>query len=162
MAVIEYARNVCGLPGANSTELVPECNTRRHRHPARAEEDRRPRRQHAARRQGHSILSAGSLASELYGNAAKIRLRFRHRYEVDPKYIAVLEQGGLVFSGRHPDYPIMQFLELPRATHPYFIATQAHPCLTSRPLRPDPLFVGLVKAALERKRATRKTHATTN
>jgi CTP synthase len=75
-------------------------------------------------------------------------MRFRHRYEVDPQYVERLEAGGLVFSGRHPEQPIMQILELPRDVHPYFVATQAHPCLTSRPLRPQPMFVGLVAAAL--------------
>jgi len=76
-------------------------------------------------------------------------LRFRHRYEVDPRYIPTLEEHGLIFSGRHPSQPIMQILELPRDIHPYFIGTQAHPELTSRPLRPQPMFLGLVKAAME-------------
>ena len=75
-------------------------------------------------------------------------MRFRHRYEVDPRYIETLEKHGLVFSGKAPDQPIMQILELPN--HPYFIGTQAHPCLTSRPLRPQPMFVGLVAAAMKR------------
>ena len=77
-------------------------------------------------------------------------MRFRHRYEVDPQYVERLEAGGLVFSGKAPDYPIMQILELPTSVHPYFIATQAHPEFQSRPLRPQPLFHGLVKAALAR------------
>ena len=64
--------------------------------------------------------------------------------EVDPAYIDTLEKGGLVFSGKAPDYPIMQILEIP--SHPFFMGTQAHPCLTSRPLRPQPMFVGLVAA----------------
>ena len=75
-------------------------------------------------------------------------MRFRHRYEVNPAYIERLEGGGLVFSGKAPAYPIMQVLELPCDRHPFFVATQAHPELTSRPLRPQPLFVGLVRAAL--------------
>jgi CTP synthase len=77
-------------------------------------------------------------------------MRFRHRYEVDPRYVAALEAAGLVFSGKAPHYPIMQVLELPATVHPYFIATQAHPELTSRPLRPDPFFLGLVRAGIER------------
>ncbi|MBN2128691.1 MAG: hypothetical protein JW741_04315, partial [Sedimentisphaerales bacterium] len=68
--------------------------------------------------------------------------------EVDPKYIETLEKNGLVFSGKAPDQPIMQILELPE--HPFFMGTQAHPCLTSRPLRPQPMFVGLVAAAMQR------------
>jgi CTP synthase len=69
---------------------------------------------------------------------------------VDPKYIQQLTKAGLVFSGRHPSQPIMQMLELPEEMHPYFVGTQAHPCLTSRPLSPDGMFLGLVKAALAR------------
>src|SRR5262249_28541662 len=84
----------------------------------------------------------------LFDRKATVRLRFRHRYEVNPKYIPALESGGLVFSGRSPLHPIMQILELPREAHPYFLATQAHPELSSRPLRPQPMFVGLVAAAL--------------
>jgi CTP synthase len=75
-------------------------------------------------------------------------MRFRHRYEVDPRYIEQLEAGGLVFSGKAPNQPIMQILEIP--SHPFFMGTQAHPCLTSRPLRPQPMFVGLVAAAMQK------------
>jgi CTP synthase len=90
----------------------------------------------------------GTLAAELFG-ARSIRQRFRHRFEVDPDHVATLEKAGLIFSGKHPVHPIMQILELPREVHPYFIAAQFHPELTSRPLRPQPMFVGLVRAALE-------------
>ena len=75
-------------------------------------------------------------------------MRFRHRYEVDPRYIEQLEKAGLIFSGKAPKQPIMQILELD--SHPFFMGTQAHPCLTSRPLRPQPMFIGLVSAALQR------------
>jgi CTP synthase len=86
--------------------------------------------------------------SKLYDNATSIRLRFRHRYEVDPKFIPILEEHGMIFSGKHPTQPIMQVLELPPDMHPYFLGTQAHPELTSRPLRPQPMFMGLIQAAL--------------
>ena len=86
--------------------------------------------------------------------ADALRERFRHRYEVDPQYIARLEAGGLVFSGKAPDYPIMQILELPRSVHPYFLGTQAHPEFKSRPDNPHPLFRGLVGAAIARHRAS--------
>jgi CTP synthase len=95
-------------------------------------------------------LTEGSLISRLYDNAETKKLRFRHRYEVDPRYIETLTKHGLIFSGRHPTQPIMQMLELPQTMHPYFVGTQAHPCLTSRPLNPDGMFLGLVKAALAR------------
>jgi len=87
------------------------------------------------------------------GGPRRIRQRFRHRYEVDPRYIERLQDGGMIFSGRHPVHPIMQILELPRDVHPFFLASQFHPELTSRPLRPQPMFVGLVAAALERRAA---------
>jgi CTP synthase len=93
-------------------------------------------------------LTAGSLASILYDNKTEIRERFRHRYEVDPRFIDTLEKHGLIFSGRHPEQPIMQVLELPFAMHPYFIGAQFHPELTSRPLHPAPMFMGLIAAAI--------------
>jgi CTP synthase len=96
---------------------------------------------------GHDVvIKPGTLAAKLFGGAEKARLRFRHRYEVHPDYISKLEKGGMVFSGKAPNYPIMQILELP--SHPYFIGTQSHPCLTSRPLEPSPMFVGLIAAAM--------------
>jgi CTP synthase len=87
----------------------------------------------------------------LYGGKASVRERFRHRYEVDPRMIDALTAGGLVFSGRHPNHPIMQVLELPVATHPFFIGAQFHPELTSRPLDPQPMFMGLIAAAIARR-----------
>ena len=93
-------------------------------------------------------LKAKTIAWRLFGKTNSVRMRFRHRYEVDPRYIEQLEKAGLVFSGKAPDQPIMQILELP--SHPYFMGAQAHPCFTSRPLRPSPMFVGLVAAAVKR------------
>ena len=94
-------------------------------------------------------IKPDTLAFKLFDNQTRIRLRFRHRYEVDPKYIPILKEHGLIFSGKHPTQPIMQVLELPHDMHPYFLGTQAHPELTSRPLRPQPMFMGLIKAAVE-------------
>ena len=148
MAVIEYARNVCGIADANSSEFEPNCKT--------CVIDILPEQKQIEglggnmRLGGKDVeLKAGTLASKLFDNASRIRLRFRHRYEVDPKYIPTLEEGGLVFSGKHPTQPIMQILELPHDVHPYFIGTQAHPELTSRPLRPSPLFMGLIRGAMK-------------
>jgi CTP synthase len=149
MAAIEFARNVCGLEGANSTEIDPDTP-----HPVI---DILPEQKQIEglggnmRLGGHDMLvKSGTLASRLFNGAPEVRMRFRHRYEVDPQYIERLEQGGLIFSGKAPDYPIMQVLELPTDVHPYFMATQAHPEFQSRPVRPQPMFVGLVRAALER------------
>jgi len=145
MAVIEYARNVCNLAGANSTEVDPN--------PPHPVIDRLPNQKGlkglggTMRLGGQDVeLAPGTLAAKLYGNAASARLRFRHRYEVHPNYIDQLTGKGLVFSGKAPGEPIMQILELPG--HPFFMGTQAHPEFTSRPLTPDPMFCAFAKAAL--------------
>jgi len=147
IAVIEHARNVCGLEGANTTEIDPNCP-----HPvidALPEQKRIEGLGGNMRLGGQDVLvGPETLLHRLYHEAETIRLRFRHRYEVDPQYIERLEAGGLVFSGRADGQPIMQVLELPREAHPFFIATQAHAELTSRPLAPDPMFLGLVEAAM--------------
>ncbi|MGC9455848.1 MAG: CTP synthase, partial [Phycisphaerae bacterium] len=148
MAVVEYARNVCGLGGADSTEINPDCE-----HPVI---DVLPEQKEIEglggnmRLGGQDVtLAPNTQAAEMFGGADAVRMRFRHRYEVDPQYVEQLTAAGLVFSGRHPTQPIMQILELPTDVHPFFVATQAHPCLTSRPLRPQPMFVRLVAAALQ-------------
>lgn len=147
MAVLEFARSVCGLKNANSTEIESGCSE--------PVIDILPEQKKIEGLGGNMRLGGKNIeikpktkAAELFGNAKSVRMRFRHRYEVDPRYIEKLESHGLVFSGKAPNHPIMQILELP--DHPYFIATQAHPCLTSRPLNPQPMFVGLVHAAMSR------------
>jgi CTP synthase len=147
MAVIEFARNVCGLEKANSTEIQSDC--------PEPVIDILPEQKKIEglggnmRLGGRDIeLKPNTIAWELFGKAGSVRMRFRHRYEVDPRYIEQFEEAGLVFSGKAPSQPIMQILEIP--SHPYFCATQAHPCLTSRPLRPQPMFVGLVAAAAKK------------
>src|SRR3982751_3084278 len=154
MAVIEYARNVCGIKGANSTEFDPGCQS--------PVIDILPEQKKIEGLGGNMRLGgkdvdvkAGTLAARLFDNAKRIRLRFRHRYEVDPRYIPTLEEHGMIFSGSHPHQAIMQILELPKDIHPFFLGTQAHPELTSRPLRPQPFFIGLVKAAMEFANRTR-------
>jgi CTP synthase len=153
MAVIEYARQVCGLTEAGSTEFEPGC--------ADPVIDILPEQKQIEGLGGNmrlggkdvevrpNTMAAAMFADEL-SQGPYVRLRFRHRYEVDPKYIDQLEEAGLVFSGKHPQQPIMQILELPRDVHPFFVGTQAHPEMTSRPLRPSPLFTGLVRAAVAR------------
>jgi len=148
MAVIEFARNVCGLTGANSTEIEPGC-----KEPVI---DYLPEQLKIEglggnmRLGGFDIeLKPETLAWQLFAKSRTVRMRFRHRYEVSPRYTETLEKGGLVFSGKAPNQPIMQILEIP--SHPYFVGTQAHPCLTSRPLRPQPMFVGLVAAAMQKR-----------
>jgi len=100
-----------------------------------------------------AVLAEGSLVRETYNGLAKIEERHRHRYEVNNAYRDQIAAGGLVFSGTSPDGRLVEFIELPRETHPYFVATQAHPELRSRPTRPHPLFAGLVAAAVERQKS---------
>jgi len=158
VAVIEFARNVLGLKDAHSTEFEPGTAN-----PVISElpEQKRIEGLGGTMRLGAQDVQIlpGTLAYHLFGNKTSVRERFRHRYEVEPAYIERLEAAGLVFSGRHPARPIMQVLELRRPgdanaganTHPFFIGGQFHPELTSRPLRPQPMFMGLVAAAIERK-----------
>jgi CTP synthase len=148
MAVVEFARNVCGLNKANSTEIAPDC--------PEPVIDILPEQKKIEglggnmRLGGRDIeLKPQTLAWKLFGKTDSVRMRFRHRYEVDPRFVEQLEKGGLVFSGKAPNQPIMQILELP--SHPFFMSTQAHPCLTSRPLKPQPMFVGLVAAAMQKR-----------
>ncbi len=148
MAVIEFARNVCGLKNANSTEVDPRSTL--------PVIDVLPEQKKIEGLGGNMRLGGrdveikpDTIAWELFGKASSVRLRFRHRYEVIPSYIEQFEKAGMIFSGKAPNHPIMQILELP--SHPFFIGTQAHPCLTSRPLRPSPPFAGLVAAALQKR-----------
>ena len=148
MAVIEFARNVCGVTDADSSEFKPDG--------ANNVIDILPEQKKIEGLGGNMRLGGkdvaikpGTMASKLFNQVKRIRLRFRHRYEVDPSFVSVLEKKGMIFSGRHPDFPIMQILELPQSMHPFFMGTQAHPELTSRPLRPQPMFMGLVQAAME-------------
>jgi CTP synthase len=95
------------------------------------------------------VLSAGSRAEAAYGTR-EISERHRHRYEVNNRYRRRLEEAGLVCSGTSPDERLVEFIELPRSVHPFFVATQAHPEFKSRPDRPHPLFTAFVRAAAER------------
>lgn len=151
VAVMEFARNVCGLANASSTEFGQTP------FPVISElpEQKKIEGLGGTMRLGAQdvAIQPGTLAHFLFKHD-RVRERFRHRYEVDPAFIAKLEAGGLVFSGRHPTQPIMQVMELPQAagaklpSHPYFIGGQFHPELTSRPLHPQPMFLGLIAAAV--------------
>ncbi|WP_292460384.1 glutamine hydrolyzing CTP synthase [Methanothermococcus sp.] len=146
-AVIEFARNVCNLKNANSTEFDKETP-----YPVidLLPEQREIEEKGGTMRLGAypAILKEGTLAHKLYGKT-EVNERHRHRYEVNPEYHKILEENGLVISGTSPDGKLAEFVELPN--HPYFIATQAHPEFKSRPNKPHPLFDGLVKASLKNK-----------
>jgi len=145
VAVIEFARNVCHLGGANSTEF-----NRRTPHPVIdiMPEQKKVKDKGGTMRLGtyKATLAKNSLARRLYGTPL-IFERHRHRYEVNPKYHSILRRRGLVLSGLNlPDRRLVEFIELPEAK--FFIATQAHPEFKSRFLKPHPLFLGLVRASL--------------
>ena len=157
MAVIEFARNVCGITGANSSEF--DADGKNNVIDILPEQKKIEGLGGNMRLGGKEILvTPGSRAAKLFNNAEQIRLRFRHRYEVDPQYIPTLEKHGMIFSGKHPKQPVMQILELSEAMHPFFMGTQAHPELSSRPLRPQPMFMGLVQAAMDFARDHGKEH----
>lgn len=150
MAVIEHARNVKGMKDANSSEInsktkYPVIDILPEQKINLAEKNFG-----ATMRLGEypALLKKNSLASNLYNNASKVYERHRHRYEVNPDFLGKLEGDGLEFSGMSPDRRLVEFIE--RTDHPYFVATQAHPEFTSRPLKPNPLFEGLIKAVLKK------------
>src|SRR5690606_12947334 len=154
--VIEYARSEAGLGEASSTEFdpataFPVIATMAEQVDIIAEGDLG-----GTMRLGlyEAALVEGSIVSELYGGPSSSE-RHRHRYEVNNSYRQQIADAGLVFSGTSPDGTLVEYVELPRDVHPFYVGTQAHPELRSRPNRAHPLFGGLVAAALERQEASR-------
>ncbi|MGC9046613.1 MAG: CTP synthase [Minisyncoccia bacterium] len=152
LAVIEFARNVCKLKGANSSEinkntaypvidLLPE-----------QKEKIKNKNYGGTMRLGNypTILKNNSLVFNVY-KKRQIEERHRHRYEVNPQYVEILQNNGLIFSGYSPDKRLMEIIELPKNKHPFFVGTQFHPEFTSRPLHPHPLFKAFIKAAMHHK-----------
>ncbi len=150
--VIEFARNVAGLVGASSSEFDPDAP-----HPVIATMEHQRDIVSGKGDLGGTMrlglydaaLTPGSIVAETYG-ATTVQERHRHRFEVNNAYRKQIADAGLVFSGTSPDDSLVEFVELPREVHPFYMATQAHPELRSRPNRAHPLFAGLVAAALER------------
>jgi CTP synthase len=154
--VIEFARNVLGLAGASSTEFDPKA-----KHPVIATMAEQIDILAAGEMGGTmrlgsfaAKLTEGSIVAEVYGSTQATE-RHRHRYEVNNSYRDQLTAGGMIISGTSPDGSLVEFVELSRKDHPYFVATQAHPEFKSRPNRAHPLFVGLVQASLERQESNR-------
>lgn len=154
--VIEYARDIVGLTDASSSEFDPDTT-----YPVIATmAEQVDIIDHGdlggTMRLGlyEAALQPGSIVEELYG-APTIAERHRHRYEVNNAYREQIAAGGMVFSGISPDRTLVEFVELPREVHPFYVGTQAHPELRSRPNHAHPLFRGLIAAALERQKATR-------
>ena len=151
--VIEAARNLAGIKDANSAEFTPESGT----HVIATMDDQKD----IVAGQGDmggsmrlglykASLTPGTIVASVYGST-EISERHRHRYEVNNKFRDQISAAGLVFSGMFKDRDLVEFVELPREVHPYYVGTQAHPELRSRPTRPHPLFVGLISAALKKK-----------
>ncbi len=145
---IEYASNKVGLAGANTMEVAEDTP-----HPIIAvmaeQVDKISNKNYGGTMRLGAypcVLTEGSVAYEAYGKK-EISERHRHRYEVNPAYVEKLEAAGLVFSGRSPSGTLMEIAELPKSEHPFFVATQFHPELISKPLSPHPLFTAFLKAA---------------
>ena len=149
MAVVEYARDILGLKDANSAEF-DEKSKNQVIHIM--EEQKGIDKKGGTMRLGAypCIIKEGTLAQKVYGKT-EISERHRHRFEYNNDYKERLEKAGLICSGTSPDGKLVEIVELSQKEHPYFIAGQFHPELKSRPNKPAPLFVGLVKAAKERK-----------
>jgi CTP synthase len=156
VAIIEFARDVCGLDDSNSSEFAPEC--------ANAVVSLMESQQHVQDMGGTMRLGAypcrlrpGSKAAEIYGQP-EISERHRHRYEVSNEFRELFQEKGMRLSGLSPDASLFEMIELP--DHPHFIACQFHPELKSRPTRPHPLFAAFIAAAVaaRRKREERAGH----
>jgi CTP synthase len=151
--VIEAARNLAGIKDANSAEFSPDSGT-----PVIATmQDQKKIIAGEADMGGtmrlglyKSDLVPGSVVAQTYAST-EISERHRHRYEVNNKYRDQISDAGLVFSGFYKELDLVEFVELPATVHPFYVGTQAHPELRSRPTKPHPLFVGLIKAAVARK-----------
>ncbi|GAA1933388.1 CTP synthase [Microbacterium aoyamense] len=153
--VIEYARHVAGIEDASSSEFDPDTTA-----PVIATMEEQVDILEAGDMGGTmrlglypAKLAEGSIAAEIYGSTTASE-RHRHRYEVNNRYRDQIAAAGMVFSGINPDLDLVEYIELSRDEHPYYIATQAHPELRSRPTNANPLFRGLVAAALERHSAS--------
>jgi CTP synthase len=153
MAVVEFARNKCGLAGANSTEFDSQTP-----HPVihLMDEQRSITDKGGTMRLGtyECIIPADTLCREIYG-AEVIRERHRHRYELNPDYLATLGQGGLKPGGLSPDGRLVEMIEL--RDHPWFVGCQFHPEFKSRPMDPHPLFSRYIEACLKHKRESVET-----
>jgi CTP synthase len=144
VATIEFARNVCGLEGANSAEFDPQAP---HRVIHLLEEQKGVTDKGASMRLGTwpTMIKEGTCAHKVYGTS-EIRERHRHRYEFNLSYREQMEAKGFVISGTSPDGSLVELIEL--KNHPYFLACQFHPEFQSKPNHPHPMFTGFIQACL--------------
>ena len=154
--VIEYSRNVVGIEGATSSEFEPEAKNHVIATMAEQVELLDNSEMGGTMRLGlyEAKLAEGSLVKSLYGSDTASE-RHRHRYEVNNAFRDQIAASGMVFSGTSPDGSLVEYVELPTSVHPFYLATQAHPEFKSRPTKANPLFDGLIKAALERQKSQR-------
>jgi CTP synthase len=147
LLVIEYARNVAKIPDAHTAEIKPQAKNLVIDIMLEQKKKLLEKNYGGSMRLGAypAILKKGTLAYEAY-NQTEISERHRHRYEVNPEYIKILEEAGLVFSGTSPDGHLMEIAELPKTKHPFMLGSQFHPEFKARPLSPHPLFTSFVKA----------------
>lgn len=151
LLVIEYARNVLGLKGAHTAEVNPKSE--------HLVIDIMPDQKDKLKKKDYggsmrlgaytANIFGGTIARSAYGEG-KVEERHRHRYEVNPEYVARIEKAGLVFSGKSPDGILMEIAELPKNKHPFFLGTQFHPEFQAHPLAPHPLFTAFIKAAIKK------------
>jgi len=152
LAVVEFARHAVGLKGANTSEVNP-------RTPYPVIDIMPEQKKNLAAQDYGATMRLGAYPASLVPNtiarraynARQISERHRHRYEVNPAFIARLVNRGLIFSGSSPDRRLMEIAELPQTKHPFFLGTQFHPELKSRPLKPHPLFLAFMKASAARR-----------
>lgn len=152
LAVIEYANHITKIEGATSKELD---DTAKHQVITIMESQKEKIKKAVyggSMRLGSypAKLKKGTIVAGLYGSL-EVSERHRHRYEVNNQYISDIEKSGLVFSGTSPDGDLMEFIELPKTIHPFFVGTQAHPEFKSSPINPHPLFLGLIQASKKKK-----------
>jgi CTP synthase len=157
LAVVEFARNVLKMKGANTTEINPSTKFPVIDILPEQKKLMEDKNYGGTMRLGAypAVLTKGSMAERAYGTT-KISERHRHRFEVNPAFIKKIEKAGMVFSGQSPDRRLMEVMELPAEQHPFFMGSQFHPELTSRPLKPNPLFREFLKAASARASVTAK------
>jgi CTP synthase len=149
LAVVEFARNVCGLKEANTAEVRDDGKEVKDPVIDILPEQKKVTEKGATMRLGgHDVIIKKNTIAHKILNSDSVRRRFRHRFEVNPDYVLRLEEKGIIFSGRASDKRIMQIMELPN--HPYFVGCQFHPELTSKLERPDPFFLQMVKMAMGR------------
>jgi len=150
LAVVEFARNVCGIKGANTAEVRDDGKKVTDAVIDILPEQKKIKEKGATMRLGgHDVVIKKNTVAHKILKDDTVRRRFRHRFEVNPDYVERLEKKGIVFSGRASDKRIMQIMELPN--HPYFVGCQFHPELTSKLEKPDPFFLHMVKAAMSNK-----------